>query len=92
MATVSIPWQTGGGNIKVNLTGVGAGSPTVKSDTPNEGLDREQAISWQTTFGTPQKTVQQTVRQSGKREVFNASDGEFILSGGGTFNVIKQVL
>jgi hypothetical protein len=88
MATALIPWQTGDGNIAVNFTGAGNDSPTVQSDA-NEGLDREQTISWQTTDGTPQRNVSMTVRQSGLREVFNASDGGFLLVDGGSFNVLK---
>jgi hypothetical protein len=31
-----------------------------------------------------------TVNQTGKREVFAAANGEFLLSDGGSFNVLKS--
>ena len=51
----------------------------------NEGIDREKTI--RSVCGVSSTTK---VRQSGKREVFKVTDGDFILSDGGTFNVLKQ--
>ncbi len=52
----------------------------------NEGLDREQII--QATCG--RESVPLRIKQAGKREVFRAADGEFVLADGGTFNVLKK--
>jgi hypothetical protein len=89
MATKNIPWATGGGNITITYTGVGNDSPSL-SAAANEGLDREQILTFKTTEGSPQKTIQRTVRQAGRREVLCVAEGDFLLAGnGGTFNVIK---
>ena len=37
-------------------------------------------------------SVAQMVKQAGLRELFNASDGDFALADGGTFNVLKDEL
>ena len=76
-----VAWQEGAGNILVT-------EQTVASDTTNESLDREQAITYRTTRGTDIR-VQRTVRQEGKRERFNAADGLMRLADGGTFQVLK---
>nr|WP_302830022.1 hypothetical protein [uncultured Bacteroides sp.] len=52
----------------------------------NEGIDREKTVH--AVCGNA--SVSMTVRQSGLREVFNAADGNFILSDGETFNVLKN--
>lgn len=53
----------------------------------NEGIDREKTV--RSVCGGVQSTTK--VVQFGKREIFKASDGDFILSDGSTFNVLKQV-
>ena len=81
---INIPWQEGAGHIVVT-------GQTVSSDTPNESIDREQEITYRTTKGESISHVR-TVRQEGKRERFNASDGLLRLADGGTFNVLKAKL
>ncbi len=78
---VDIPWKEGDGNITVTPS-------TVGSDIPNEGIDRERAITYRTTKGAP-ISVTRTVRQEGKRLRLNGSDGAFKLAGGGSFLVVK---
>lgn len=78
---IDIPWKEGEGNITVTPSAVG-------SDTPNEGIDREQEITYRTTKGTP-ISVTRTVRQEGKRLRLNGSDEAFKLAGGGSFLVVK---
>lgn len=51
----------------------------------NEGLDREKTI--RSVCGGISSITK--VRQSGKREIFKVSDGDFILSDGRTLNVLK---
>lgn len=84
-----IKWNEGDGNITATYEGSGSGSASIASDV-NEGIDREQSIKVETTDKSVSATV--VVSQLGMREIFNASDGEFILADGGTFNVIKDGL
>ncbi|MCD8270582.1 MAG: hypothetical protein LUD46_20475 [Parabacteroides sp.] len=79
-----------GGTLNIEYTGSGNGSISYSS-TVNEGLDREIETVVKTTKGAPVE-VSRLVKQAGKREKFNASDGEFILKDGGTFNVLKDGL
>ena len=62
MATLTIPWADGNGNIILTYTGQGDGVVTVQSDTDNLGADREQTITLRTADGT--KEVQVTIQQS----------------------------
>ena len=62
MATLTIPWNDGNGNIILTYTGQGDGTVTVRSDTDNLGADREQTITLRTADGT--KEVQVTIQQS----------------------------
>jgi hypothetical protein len=65
------------------------GSATFTSDV-NESLDREMVVTY--VDKDRKVSVAQMVKQVGLREVFNASDGDFILADGGTFNVLKNEL
>lgn len=62
MATLTIPWNDGNGNIILTYTGQGDGTVTVQSDTDNLGEDREQVITLKTADGT--KSVQVTIQQA----------------------------
>lgn len=62
MATLTIPWADGNGNIILTYTGQGDDTVTVRSDTDNMGADREQTITLRTADGT--KEVQVTIQQS----------------------------
>lgn len=71
----------------ITMTDSGTGNQTVPvSGTVNEGIDRSSVF----TITAGDKTKNITVNQAGLREVFNASDGAFVLSDGGTFNVLKS--
>ena len=78
-----------GGILSVSYDGDRDGSAVFSSDVA-EGLDREMVIS----FVDEAKTVnvERIVKQSGMREEFVASDGDFLLADGGTFNVLKDEL
>lgn len=89
MATTRIDWNVGEGAITATYDGSGNGSAAISSDV-NEGIDREQSITVSTTYGDNPKSVDVNVKQYGLREVFKASDGDFILADGGTFNVLKE--
>lgn len=84
-----IKWNEGEGYITAAFEGSGSGSASIASDV-NEGIDREQSISVETTDGGIRESI--SVKQYGMREVFEPSDGEFILADGGTFNVLKNEL
>lgn len=81
-----IKWNEGEGYITATYEGSGSGSASISSDV-NEGIDREQSIKVETTDKSVSATL--VVSQEGLREVFLPSDGDFILSDGGTFNVLK---
>ena len=86
-----IKWNEGEGYITATYEGSGSGSASISSDV-NEGIDREQSIKVETTKGNELKSVDVSVKQYGMREVFLPSDGDFILSDSGTFNVLKNEL
>lgn len=86
MATSTIKWNEGDGNIVATYEGSGDG-PISLTTTPNEGIDREQEITIQTT--DKNKSVNVLVKQEGLREIFATTDG-YILADGGTFNVLKN--
>lgn len=68
----------------------GSGDSTITfSAEVNEGIDYYEIF----TISTPQKLQQDIkVTRLGRREVFTCTDGDFILSDGGTFNVLKNGL
>lgn len=83
-----IKWNEGEGYITATYEGSGNGSASISSDI-NEGIDREQSIKVETTDKSVSATL--LVSQEGLREVFEPSDGLFVLADGGTFNVLKEV-
>lgn len=66
MATKTIAWTTGSGNITLTYTGQGNGSISVASDENDLFEDREQSFGIVTTAGTPEKAVSILVKQKGK--------------------------
>lgn len=83
-----IKWQEGEGYITATYTGSGSGSASISSDE-NEGIDRTQSITVETTLGSNPKSESVQVTQIGLREVFEPSDGLFVVADGGTYNVLK---
>lgn len=84
MAELVKPWNDGG-SLSVSYDGDRDGSAIFSSDI-NEGIDREMSVSF--SDKDERVVVERMVRQEGRREVFD----DFILSNGGTFNVIKDGL
>ena len=75
MATKTIAWTTGSGNITLTYIGQGNGYISVASDE-NESFDeRSQSINIITTNGSPEKAVSVLIKQQGKKyavgDVFN---------------------
>ena len=81
-----IKWNEGDGYITATYEGSGSGSASISSDV-NEGIDRVQSIKVETTDKSV--SAELMVSQVGLREVFEPSDGLFILADGGTYNVLK---
>lgn len=81
-----IKWNEGEGYITATYKGSGSGSASISSDV-NEGIDREQSIKVETTDKSVSTIL--VVSQEGLREVFEPSDGGFVLADGGNFNVLK---
>lgn len=75
MATKTIAWTTGSGNITLTYTGQGNGSISVSSNENDLFEDREQSFGIVTTAGTPERALSILVKQKGKTypvgEVFN---------------------
>ena len=91
MMETKIKWNEGEGYITATYEGSGSGSASISSDI-NEGIVREQSIKVETTKGNEPKSIDVSIKQYGMREVFEPSDGEFVLADGGTFNVLKNEL
>ena len=88
MAELKKQWSDGE-LLTVVYNGDRDGSATFTSDV-NESIDREMVVTY--VDKDRKVSVAQTVKQAGLREVFYASDGDFILADGGTFNVLKNEL
>lgn len=88
MAELVKQWNDGG-SLSVSYNGDGDGSAVFSSET-NEGIDRETGVSFVDTSRSI--IVDKKIIQVGMREMFAVSDGNFILSDGGTLNVIKNEL
>lgn len=88
MVEKKIKWNEGEGYITTAYDGSGNGSASISTDA-NEGVDREQSVLVETTYGEPKDSESVLIRQAGLREVFGVSDGAFLLKNGGTFNILK---
>ncbi len=76
-----------GGELRIEYGGQGGGAAVLSADA-NEGTDRSLEIVFMTVDGAVSEA--RSVVQEGRREAFEASDGEFALSDGGALNVIKE--
>lgn len=88
MAELIKQWNDGG-SLSVTYDGDRDGSAVFSSET-NEGIDREMSVAF--VDAGRSVNVARTVKQIGMREPFVASDGDFILADGGTFNTLKNEL
>ena len=69
------------------VSGKGAGAVSIEADS-NEGCDRSAVV---TVAASGCDSVSLNVTQAGRREPFSGSDTDFIISDGGTFNVLKEM-
>ena len=82
MATLTIPWNDGNGNIILTYTGQGDGVVTVRSSTDNLGDDRQQVLTFKTVGANP-VTVQVTVVQPTGMQVLLDCDGNALRTSDG---------
>ena len=87
MKETLIAWHEGSRKIVATYTGKKDAPISFSSDTENEGIDRSQKVTISTKDNSV--SIEVTINQVGKREVFLLSDGELILSDNQTFNVLK---
>ena len=85
MAELVKPWNDGG-SLSATYNGSGDGEAIFTSDV-NEGIDREISVIFADTARSVM--TERVVMQIGRREIFN---DDFVLSDGGTFNVLKDGL
>lgn len=85
MAKLVKPWNDGG-SLSATYNGSGDGEAIFTSDV-NEGIDREMSVIFADTARSVM--TERVVMQIGRREIFN---DDFVLSDGGTFNVLKDGL
>ena len=85
MAELVKPWNDGG-SLSATYDGSGDGEATFASDV-NEGIDREMSVIFADTARSVM--TERVVMQIGRREIYN---DDFVLSDGGTFNVLKDGL
>lgn len=69
MATKTIAWNSGTGNITVTYGGSGDGTAVITSSDNNLYEARSQQVTLQTTAGSPQRTVTVTVAQAAKQRI-----------------------
>lgn len=81
-----IKWNEGEGYIITSEGGSGDAAVPFSS-IENIGIDRRQEVTVAATNGGP--SVSLTIIQPGLREKFMASDGDFLLADGQSFNVLK---
>lgn len=82
-----LKWKDKSGDeLKITYSGNKTDNVLFQSNR-NEGLDRQLQITFVSKVG---QSLIRTVTQEGRREIFNASDGTFLLVDQDTFNVIKE--
>ena len=77
MATLTIPWNDGNGDIILTYTGQGDGVVTVRSSTDNLGDDRRQVLTFRT-VGQNSVSVQVAVVQPTGMQVLLDSNGNVL--------------
>lgn len=86
MATKSIAWATGTGNITLSYTGQGNDAVTVSSSENDIYEDREQAITVKTTDNAISRQV--TVRQGMKEPNLIDSNGNWLIDSNDTYLIV----
>lgn len=89
MATQTIPWDTGTGNITVDYTGSRNETVTVSSDPNNLYQERSQILTVKTTDNSISRAV--TITQGMREPNFKTADNYWILTADNKyFNVQEE--
>ncbi len=75
MATITIPWADGNGNVILTYDGQGDGTVTVRSDTDNLGDTRQMTITLKTAGANP-ATAHVTIIQPTGMQILLDVDGK----------------
>lgn len=89
MATKSIAWQTGNGNITLSYLGQGDDTVTVTSDPNNLYVDRSQTLTFSTTAGAS-ISRQVTVVQKMKEPNFKTSEGYYFVTSDDKYFTVQE--
>lgn len=89
MATKSIAWQTGTGNITLTYSGQGNDTVVVTSDENDVYEARSQTVSISTTLGGS-ITRQVTITQGMREPNFKTADGYWILTADNKYFNVKE--
>ena len=89
MATKSIAWNTGTGNITLIYTGQGNDTVLVESDPNNLYQDRSQTITFSTTDGSA-ISRQVTVVQKMKEPNFKTSEGYWFVTSDDKYFTVQE--
>lgn len=89
MATKSIAWNTGTGNITLTYTGQGNDTVLVESDPNNLYQDRSQTITFSTTDGSA-ISRQVTVVQKMKEPNFKTSEGYWFVTSDDKYFTVQE--
>lgn len=90
MATKSIAWTTGSGNITLTYTGQGDDTVVVSSDANNLYQSRSQTVTFATTAGSPAVSRQVTVNQGMREPNFVTSDGKWVVTSDDKYLIIQE--
>ena len=82
MATLTIPWADGNGNVILTYDGQGDGTVTVRSDTDNLGDTRQMTITLKTAGANP-ATAQVTIIQPTGMQILLDVDGKTLCDADG---------
>lgn len=89
MATKSIAWTTGTGNITLTYSGQGNDTVLVESDPNNLYQDRSQTITFSTTDGSA-ISRQVTVVQKMKEPNFKTSEGYWFVTSDDKYFTVQE--
>ncbi len=88
MATKTIAWTTGTGNITLTYTGQGNDSVTVTSAPNDVYADRSQTVTFKTADNSISRQV--TITQGMKHPNFKTADGLWILTADNKYFNVKD--
>lgn len=91
MATKSVAWQKGSGNITLSPNmGQGNGTVVVSSDPNDVYEDRSQTITFTATAGSATLTYQVTVSQGMKEPNFKTSEGYWFVTSDDKYFTVQE--